>query len=76
MKTPHNCRSPMQRQRFITAIKSVVGGKKKKDTKAELDFIVLIKLTTTTEGWGGHEKSKNPKEPQNKSKYKDNKCFP
>ena len=45
----------MQRQRFITAIKSVI---KKKNSKAQLDFIVLIKLTTKTEVKKGGEKNK------------------
>ena len=29
MKTPQNCKSPMQRQRFITTVKNVTGGEKK-----------------------------------------------
>ena len=35
-----------------------LGKKKKKNSKAELDFIVLIKLTTTTEGGGAAKKEK------------------
>ena len=38
----------------MTTIKNVTEEKEKKSSKAELDFIVPIKLTTTTEG----EKSK------------------
>ena len=45
----------MQRQRFITAIKNVT--EKKKSSKAQLDLIVPIKLTTTTER-GRKEKRK------------------
>ena len=39
----------MQRQRFITTIKNVTE-EKKKSSKAQVDFIVPIKSTTTTEG--------------------------
>ena len=43
--------------------------KGKKSSKAYLDFIVPIKLTTTTEE-GGFQKNL-----QDKSKHKNNKCF-
>ena len=48
-KTPQNCKSPMQRQRFITTVKNVTEGTKQ-SSKAQLNFIVPRKLTTTTEG--------------------------
>ena len=46
--------------------------KKKKTSKAKLDFIVLIKTMTAREG---EKKKKNQNKLQNKSKYKNNKCF-
>ena len=33
-KTPQNCKSPTERQKFITTIKNVTEGKKKKSSKA------------------------------------------
>ena len=48
--------------------------KKKKRSKTLLDFIVSIKLTTTTKrGVGGYKKIQ--KNLQNNSKHKNNKCF-
>ena len=41
----------MQRQKLITTIKNVTE-KKKKSSKAKLDFIASIKLTTTDQGRG------------------------
>ena len=50
----------MQRQRFITTIKSVIG-KKKKKPQSLIDFIVPLKLTTTVGGVSSEGK-KNPKD--------------
>ena len=44
------------------------GKKKKTRSKAQLDFLVLIKLTTTTEVEGGGVKGKNPKESTEQAK--------
>ena len=50
--------------------------KKKKAQKLNIDFIVPIKLTVTTkQGKGGEGGEKHPKNLQNKSKHKNNKCF-
>ena len=51
--------------------------KGKKSSKAYLDFIVPIKLTTTMEGKKGNQKKekKIQKNLQNKSKDKNKKCF-
>jgi len=51
----------MQRQRFITTIKSVIGGEKKKP-QSLIDFIVPLKSTTTVEGGSSEGKKKNPKD--------------
>ena len=59
----------MQRQRFITAIKNVTEKNKK---LKNLDFIMPIKLTTTT---GVEKEKKIQKNLQSKSKHKNNKCF-
>ena len=57
-KTPQNCKSPIQGQRFIT-IKNVT---EKKSSKASLYFIVPMKSTATMR-WGEETKrKKNPKE--------------
>ena len=76
MKIPQNCKSPTQRQRFITTMKNEIEKGKKKGLNAQLNFIVPIKLTTTTDRgkscWGGAEK--NPKNLQ-KSKHKNNNMF-
>ena len=65
----------MQRQRFITTIKSVIGGKKKKKTQSLIDFIVPLKSTTTVEVGSSEGKKKIQKTLQNKSEYKNNKFF-
>ena len=72
---PQNCKSPTQRQRYITTIKNVT--EKEKSSKAQLDFIVPIKLTITTEGEKQEKKKKEKiqKNLENKSKHKNNKCF-
>ena len=66
----------MQRQRLITTIENVI--EKKNSSKAKLDIIVSIKLTTTTgQGGGqggGRVEGKKKKKIQNKSKH-NNKCF-
>jgi len=49
---------------------------KKEKLKSLIRFHSDKKLTTTTEGGGGKVGGeKNPKNLQNKSKYKNNKCF-
>ena len=65
----------MQRQRFITTIKSVIGGKKKKKTQGLIDFIVPLKSTTTVEVGSSEGKKKIQKTLHNKSEYKTNKFF-
>ena len=54
----------------MPTIKNVTEKKEKKKLKSLIRFIVSIKLTTTAEG-----KEKSPKNLQNKSKHKNNKCF-
>ena len=66
-----NCEGPTQRQRYITTIKNVT--EKKKSSKFQLDFIVPIKTTTTTEQ--EKIKKKIQKNLQNNLKHKNNKCF-
>ena len=57
-KIPQKCKSPVQRQRFITTIKKKsVTEKKKKISKASLYFIVPIKSTSTK----GRKKGKKEK---------------
>ena len=55
----------------MKTIKNVTEGEKK-SSKSSLDFIVPGKLTSTSEEEKEGEKKKNP---QNKSKHKNNKCF-
>ena len=61
-KTPKSCKSPTQEQRFITTIKNVTEEKEKESSKAQLDFLAPIQLTTTTERGGGGKGKNNPKE--------------
>ena len=52
MKTPQNCRSPTQRQRFITAIKNVTE-KKKKKLKSLIRFHSAKIIDNYNSGGGG-----------------------
>ena len=72
MKTPQNCRSPTQRQRFITAIKNVTE-KKKKKLKSLIRFHSAKIIDNYNSGGGGEWREK--KIQKNKSKQKNNKCF-
>ena len=67
----------MQRQRFITTIKNVTDkNKKKKCSKAQVDFIVPVKSTATTEGGKkGNQNKRIPKESTEQVKHKNNKSF-
>ena len=57
-KTPQNCKSPMYRQRFITAIKTVTEKKKKKKKlKSSIRFHSANKINNYN-GTGGKEKKK------------------
>ena len=51
-------------------------GEKKKDAQKlkKIYFIVLIK-SARQQRWGKKEKEKNQKKLQNKSKYRNSKCF-
>ena len=75
-KTPQNCKSPTYRQRFITTIKNVTEGKKKK-LKSLIRFHSANKICSYNRGWkkGEKKKEKVQKNLQNKSKPKNNKCF-
>ena len=75
MKTPENCKSPMQRQRFTTTIKNVTEGKKK--LKSLIRFHSANKIDNYNRGGGGEKEKRNKiqKNLQNKSKHKNNKCF-
>ena len=46
----------------MTTIKNVTEEKEKESSKAQLDFLAPIQLTTTTERGGGGEGKNNPKE--------------
>ena len=56
-KTPQNCKSPMQRQRFITTIKNVTEEKKK--LQSLIRFHSANKINNYNRGGKG---KKNPKE--------------
>ena len=78
MKIPQNCKSPTQRQRFITTMKNEIEkGKKKKRLERLVEFYSANKIDNyNREGkkscGGGAEK--NPKNLQ-KSKHKNNNMF-
>ena len=59
----------------MTIVKNVTETKKKKSSKAKLDFIVPIKSTTTTGGEKGAKRKIFQKNLQNMSKNKNNKGF-
>ena len=73
MKTPQNCKSPTQRQRFITTIKNVTEKKKKKIIKSLIRFHSANK--TDNYNSDGGKKKKNPKEPTEQVKRKNNTRF-
>ena len=63
-KTPQNCKSPTQRQRFITTKKNVTE-RKKKMLKSLIRFHGANKINNYNGGWGwrkGKNKEKNSKE--------------
>ena len=72
MKTPQNCKRPMQRQKFITEIKSVIFLKSQK---------LRFNSTNKIDNGGGRGKNesktkqKNLKETTEQSKFKNNKYF-
>ena len=70
-KTPQNCKSPMQRQRFITTIKNVT--EEKKEKAQMLRFHSANKIDSYNRG--GRKGKKIQRNLQNKSIHKDNKCF-
>ena len=61
-KTSQNCKSPMQKQRFITTIKNVTEGKKK--LKSLIRFHSANKIDNYNRWWGGRKEKekKNLKE--------------
>ena len=61
MKTPQNCRSPMQRQRFMTTIKNVTEQKKKKKLKSLIGFLSANKTKNYNGGGGRGEEKKEKK---------------
>ena len=69
---PQNCKSPMQRQRFITTIKNVTEGKKK--VKSLIGFHSASKMNNYNRAGekGGGEHSKDFTE---QLKNKNNTCF-
>ena len=71
-KTPQNCKSPTQRQRFITIIKNVTEGKK---IKSLFRFHSANKIDSYNRGGKGEKKEKIQKNLQNKSKNKNIKYF-
>ena len=73
-KTPQNCQSPRQKQRFITIINNVTEGEKK--LKILIGFHSANKIDSSNEGAGEEKKKNIQKILQNKSKNKNNKCFP
>ena len=69
-----NCKSPTQRQRFMTMIKNVT----KKKVQSLIGYVSANKINNYNRGGRKGEKKKkkkNPKNLQNKSKHKNNKCF-
>ena len=71
MENPENWKSQRRAEVYTNNKKKVT--KKIKSSKAQLDFIVPIKLTTYNSG--GKERKKNiQKNLQNQSKHRNNKC--
>ena len=69
---PQNCKSPMQRQRFITTIKNVT---EKKKLKSLTRSHSANKINYNRGEIRRKKEKKIQKNVQNKSKQKNNKCF-
>ena len=72
-KTPQNCKSPTQRQRFITTIKNVT----KETQKTKLKRLIRSHSADKIDRRGGRwtKRKKIQKNLQNRSNHKNNKCF-
>ena len=75
-KIPQSCKSPTQRQRFITTIKNVTAGGAGGKRKSLIRFHSAKKIDNYNRGEKKKEKKKKiQKDLQNKYKHKSNKCF-
>ena len=68
MKTPQNCKSPMQRQRFIATIKNVTEKEKGKKLKSLIKFHSANKTDNYKRGGRREEKEKEKKAKKNLQK--------